>query len=108
MIPKWRLPCACNSFLCCLPSQYSPRHVAANAIPPLFFYSMQLGSQRNELQDNLYALADMYAGQVRLHQARLSALLLPLMIVLVGAVIALAVLAMFLPMTSLLNSMSVL
>ncbi|MHC4542440.1 MAG: hypothetical protein ACYS74_22075, partial [Planctomycetota bacterium] len=32
-------------------------------IPRLFLYSIQLGTQRNELQDNLYSLGQMYAGQ---------------------------------------------
>ena len=34
-------------------------------IPRFFLYSIQLGSQRNELQDNLRSLGDMYAQQVR-------------------------------------------
>ena len=72
-------------------------------VPPLFFYSMQAGYQRNELTDNLYSLCDMYAQQVRTHQSRLQGLLLPLMIVLVGGVIATAVAAMFMPMVGILQ-----
>jgi len=34
-------------------------------IPRLFLYSVQLGTQRNELQDNLHSLGQMYAEQAR-------------------------------------------
>jgi len=67
-------------------------------ISRLFLYSVQLGIQRNELQDNLHSLADMYASQAKHNQARLSAVLLPLLLILIGGIVALAVLAMFLPM----------
>ncbi len=67
-------------------------------IPRLFLYSIQLGTQRNELQDNLYSLGQMYSEQARYGQARLQAVLLPIMLIVVGGFIASAVLAMFLPM----------
>ena len=67
------------------------------SIPRLFLYSMQLGSQRNELQDNLYSLGQMYSEQTRCSQGRLQAVLLPVMLIIVGSFIALAVLAIFLP-----------
>ena len=73
-------------------------------IPPLFFYSVQAGYQRNELQDNLYSLCEMYDQQARTQQSRLQGLLLPVMICLVGGVLALAITAMFLPMVSLLQA----
>jgi type II secretory pathway component PulF len=68
------------------------------SIPRLFLYSMQLGNQRNELQDNLYSLGQMYAEQTRCSQGRLQAVLLPVMLIVVGSFIALAVLALFLPL----------
>ncbi len=74
-------------------------------IPRLFLYSIQLGTQRNELQDNLYSLGQMYAEQARCGQARLQAVLLPIMLILVGSVIATAVLAMFLPMIQVITSL---
>lgn len=74
-------------------------------VPPLFFYSMQAGYQRNELQDNLYSLCDMYTQQAHTHQSRLQGLLLPLLIVAVGGVVGMAVMAMFLPMVGLLQAM---
>ena len=76
-------------------------------IPRLFLYSIQLGTQRNELQDNLHSLGQMYAEQARCGQSRLQVVLLPIMIVLVGSVIATAVLAMFLPMIQVINALNV-
>ena len=75
-------------------------------IPKLFLYSVQLGSQRNELQDNLYSLGQMYAEQARCGQSRLQAVLLPIMIVLVGGFIFLAILAIFLPMIQIVTGLS--
>lgn len=78
----------------------------APIVPPLFLYSMQFGSQRNELQDNLYSLSDMYAQQVSTNQSRLQALLMPLMLIFVGGFVALCVTAMFMPMVTMLNAVS--
>lgn len=67
-------------------------------IPRLFLYSVQLGSQRNELQDNLYILGTMYSQQTHCLQNRLQAVMLPTMIIGLGMFIGTMVLAMFLPM----------
>lgn len=75
-------------------------------IPRLFLYSIQLGTQRNELQDNLYSLGQMYAEQARCGQARLQAVLLPVMIIAVGGFVALAILSMFLPMVTIVQTLS--
>jgi len=75
-------------------------------MPRLFLYSVQLGSQRNELQDNLYSLGEMYAEQARCGQARLQAVLLPVMLVFVGGFVAMTVLAMFAPMIQVITSLS--
>ena len=75
-------------------------------IPRLLLYSVQLGIQRNELQDNLHGLADMYASQARYNQGRLQAILLPVMLILIGGVVAMAVLSMFLPMIQVVSSLS--
>jgi type IV pilus assembly protein PilC len=75
-------------------------------IPRLFLYSMQLGAQRNELQDNLYSLAQMYSHQVQCYQGRLQALLLPILLVFLGGIIALCVISLFLPMITMLQSLS--
>jgi type IV pilus assembly protein PilC len=75
-------------------------------IPRLFLYSIQLGTQRNELQDNLYSLGQMYTEQARCGQARLQAVLLPVMLIGVGCFIAMTILAMFLPMISIITNLS--
>jgi type II secretory pathway component PulF len=77
-----------------------------NMLPRLFLYSIQLGAQRNELQDNLYSLGQMYADQARAGQSRLQIILLPMMIATLGCVIAVAILAMFLPMIQVVTSLS--
>ncbi|MHC4457742.1 MAG: type II secretion system F family protein [Planctomycetota bacterium] len=76
-------------------------------IPRLFLYSIQLGAQRNELQDNLYSSGQMYAEQARCGQARLQAILLPIMLIVVGGFIAFAIVAMFLPMIQGVSGLSV-
>ena len=72
-------------------------------IPRLFLYSVQLGTQRNELQDNLRSLSDMYAEQTRCHQARLQTLLLPLLLIFLGGTIGITIAAMFLPIISIIT-----
>jgi type II secretory pathway component PulF len=76
-------------------------------MPRFFLYSIQLGSQRNELQDNLRSLGDMYAQQVRSAQVRLQGLLLPVMIIIVGLFIMMCVLSMFLPMIKIISCLNV-
>ena len=66
-------------------------------IPKLFLYSVQLGAQRNELQDNLRSLSDMYTEQARCHQSRLQTFLMPSMVIMLGFFVGMVVLAMFLP-----------
>jgi type II secretory pathway component PulF len=75
-------------------------------LPRLFLYSVQLGAQRNELQDNLYSLGAMYADQARVGQAHLQMILLPLLLVVIGSLIASAILAMFLPIIQVVTSLS--
>ncbi|MBN2591707.1 MAG: type II secretion system F family protein [Sedimentisphaerales bacterium] len=75
-------------------------------IPNLFLYSIQLGTQRNELQDNLYSLGQMYNEQAGYGQSRLQAVLFPLMIIFVGIFLMLAILSMFVPMISIITSLS--
>jgi type II secretory pathway component PulF len=79
--------------------------IVCRMIPRLFLYSVQLGSQRNELQNNLYSLGQMYSEQTRSRQARLQSILLPIMIICVGGFIAMMVLAMFLPMISMVTAL---
>lgn len=76
-------------------------------LPRFFQYSIQLGSQRNELQDNLRSLSEMYAQQVRSAQLRLQGLLLPTMIIIVGGFIMLCILSVFLPMIKIITTLNV-
>jgi type II secretory pathway component PulF len=75
-------------------------------IPKLFLYSVQLGTQRNELLDNLYSLSQMYAAQVRCWQGRLEAFLLPFMLVLLGGAIGAIIVAVFLPIVQVVTGLS--
>jgi type IV pilus assembly protein PilC len=75
-------------------------------IPRLFLYSAQLGAQRNELQDNLHSLGQMYSEQTRHRQAKLQTVLLPVMVVVLGSFVAMAVAAIFLPIMRLITMMA--
>ncbi len=72
-------------------------------LPQLFLYSVQLGLQRNELEDNLHSLAEMYTRQAQTNQGRLQALLLPVLLIFAGAIVALGVLALFSPLTRMIS-----
>ncbi|MCF7954900.1 MAG: type II secretion system F family protein [Phycisphaerae bacterium] len=74
-------------------------------LPKLFLYSMQLGSQRNELQDNLHSLGEMYAEQSRCLQGKLQTMMMPFMIIFVGVMIGTIILSMFLPIISIITAL---
>lgn len=74
-------------------------------LPKLFLYSIQLGSQRNELQDNLHSLGQMYKDHTRSQQAGLQALLMPVMLIVIGLFIGTTITAMFLPMVSIIKTL---
>ncbi|MGE5293814.1 MAG: type II secretion system F family protein [Solirubrobacterales bacterium] len=78
---------------------------SASLMPRLFLYSIQLGAQRNELQDNLRSLGQMYADQAQLGQSRLQTILMPTMIVGVGVFVAMIILAMVLPIIQVVTSL---
>ncbi len=79
---------------------------SSGLLPRLFLYSIQLGAQRNELPDNLRSLGQMYADQARVGQSRLQTILLPTMIIAIGVLIAMSILAMFLPVIQVVSSLS--
>lgn len=72
-------------------------------IPRLFLYAIQLATQRNELYDSLTNLGQMYAQQTIARQGRTRALLMPLMIIIIGGIVGMVVLAMFLPMVTIIQ-----
>ena len=76
-----------------------------SVIPRLFLYSIQLGSQRNELENNLSGLGQMYASKTYSLQSQLQAVLFPIMIIFIGGIIVLVISAMFLPMVKMIEVM---
>ena len=78
---------------------------SCRVLPTLFLYSMELGSQRNDLAEGLRGLSEMYAGQARASQGRLQGLLLPTLLVVAGSLVGLAITAMFLPIVHVLTAM---
>lgn len=79
--------------------------MGCSLVPRLFLYSVQLGSQRNELKTNLEGLGQMYASKTYSLQSQLQAILFPVMIVFVGGLIVLIISAMFLPMVKMIEVM---
>jgi type IV pilus assembly protein PilC len=67
-------------------------------LPRLFLYSVQLGTQRNSLVDNLKGLGQMYLQKTHILQGRVQTLLLPVMLISVGTLIGITVLSLFLPL----------
>lgn len=82
-----------------------PPAQAGRLIPGFFLYSMQSGIRRNELADNLYNLSEMYAAQARAGQTGLQALLLPLATVFIGLIIGFFVVACFMPLPAMVQSL---
>ena len=72
-------------------------------IPRLFLYSVQLGTQRNELKENLNSLGRMYASKTFSLQSQMQAILMPLLLILLGGIVGGIVLAMFLPMVKMIE-----
>ncbi len=75
-------------------------------LPQLFLYSVKLGQQRDDLQDNLHSLSEMYTRQAQTNQGRLQALMLPVLLIFTGAIIAFGVLALFLPLLRAMSGVS--
>jgi type IV pilus assembly protein PilC len=73
---------------------------ACRWLPPFMLYSIHFGAQRNELEDNLYALSEMYAAQARQAQGVLQATLLPILLIVVGVVIGAILAGLFMPLTA--------
>ena len=74
-------------------------------IPKLFLYSIEWGSDRGELADNLYGLAEMHAEQARTNQSRLRAVMMPVLLLVVGIVVGLTAVAMFAPLAAMMRWM---
>lgn len=73
-------------------------------IPPLFVYSAHIGAQRNELECHLANLSGMYEQQAQGNLARLHSLLMPIMLIIVAAIMTLCIVALLMPLMSLIHS----
>jgi type II secretory pathway component PulF len=79
--------------------------LSARYLPALMLYSIRVGSQRNDLEENLQSLADLYARQSRQLQGNLQAVLLPVLILFVGGAIGFAVMTLLTPIALFLRMM---
>lgn len=75
-------------------------------IPSTFGFALQIGSGRGGLQQTIEQLARAYEGRAIHQQAILRALLMPVLIIVLGGLFVFALLALFLPLVALINSVS--
>ncbi len=81
--------------------------VEANRIfPPIFGGMIEVGEETGELPAMLLKMADMYEDEVDNTVAGLSSIIEPVMIVLLAIVVGTIVIAMFLPMVSIIGNLS--
>ena len=79
---------------------------SARLIPPLFGYCVQVATGREALPLAVGQLAKSYESRAVHTQGMLRAVLMPAMVVTLGCLLAFGVVAMFLPLISLVNSVS--
>ncbi|HOA75652.1 MAG TPA: type II secretion system F family protein [Phycisphaerae bacterium] len=79
---------------------------STHIIPPLFGFCVQVASGRDALPLAISQLARSYEHRAVHTQALLRVILFPLLIALVGAFLAFGVVAMFLPLVTMINSVS--
>lgn len=73
-------------------------------IPRLMLYSIHLGAERNELEDNLYQLAEAYRIQALQWQGSLQTLLMPVMLIAVGGIMAFLLTGLFMPLAAMIDT----
>ncbi|NUL82079.1 MAG: type II secretion system F family protein [Armatimonadetes bacterium] len=74
--------------------------------PPMVVHMVSVGEESGSLDHMLTKIADFYEGEVEAQLASLTAAIEPLMIVLLGFVVGFIVIAMFLPMISVISNLS--
>jgi type II secretory pathway component PulF len=79
---------------------------SASLVPPLFGFCVQVATGRGTLPVALGQLARSYENRAYTAQGWLRVILLPLVVILLGGFLAFVILAMFLPLTQLINSVS--
>ena len=81
--------------------------VEANRVfPPIFGGMVEVGEETGELPAMLLKTADMYEDEVDNAVAALSSIIEPLLIVILAVVVGTIVIAMFLPMVSIIGNLS--
>lgn len=75
--------------------------IASNQFPPMVTHMIAIGEKTGELEHMLVVVADAYDVQVETRITQLTSLLEPLMIIIMGGVVALIVVAMILPILQL-------
>ena len=79
---------------------------AEKGIPILFTSMFRIGEETGELSEMVNKLADFYEDEVETSVKGLTSLLEPLMIVFVSGVVAFILVAMYLPMFNMMNTVS--
>ena len=79
---------------------------SARTIPPLFGFCVQTAVSRNALPEALAKLAHAYEQRAVHNQSMMRTLLFPLIIVALGGFVGLVIIALFLPLVSLIQCMS--
>jgi type II secretory pathway component PulF len=75
-------------------------------IPPIFGYTVQVAAGRDALPSSLNQLAESYEARALHYHSLLRILLFPMIIVVVGGLIAFGVIGLWLPMVTLVNAVS--
>lgn len=78
----------------------------SNLFPPMVVQMIAIGEETGALDQMLGKVADFYEVEVETQLEQLAATIEPLMIVLLGLVVGFIVIAMFMPMISLINNLS--
>jgi type II secretory pathway component PulF len=79
---------------------------STNLIPPLFGFCVQVAVGRDALPTAIGQLARSYENRAVHTQAMLRVLLFPALIIIMGSILAVGILAMFLPLVTLINCVS--
>ncbi|MHC4065072.1 MAG: type II secretion system F family protein [Planctomycetota bacterium] len=75
-------------------------------IPPMFGFVIEIASGRNDLPEAMFQLAKAYELRALHSQSMLRSWLIPMAVIFVGGVIGSCIVALFLPLVSLINSVS--
>lgn len=89
-----------------LGNSFSDALAGAGAMPPMLAWRVGVGEETGNLGDALCRLSKLYTGQVESLVITLSGLIEPVLIIILGSGVALLVLGMFLPLASIIQSLS--